>query len=88
MTLLSTLPTPEWHDVSYYKHNNQYLILECNDGWATTNISYRFVIASFITKKIRFIQRHSYTDGYPENSKFSMLLFEGKTWEKVDIKAQ
>jgi hypothetical protein len=85
MTFLSTIPTPEWNDVIIYKHKSQYLILECNYGWAFTDVSYRYIVTCSTNKKIRLIQHLKYLVHYPKNSDSRFIPFNGLTWKKVNF---
>ncbi len=86
MTLISIIPTPEWYDVSFYQHRNRHLIVERNDGWAFTNVRYRYAITCPLSKNFRLIKRSEPLDHNPENLACEIIQFEGLLWKKVDIK--
>ena len=83
ITFLSTIPTPKWNDVIIYKHKSQYLILECNDGWAFTEVSYRYIVTCSSSEKIRLIQHLKYLVHYPKNLDNPFIKFNGLMWKKV-----
>lgn len=88
MTLISIIPTPKWYDISFYQHRNRYLIVERYEGWAFTNVSYRYAITCPLSKNFRLIKRSEPLGHYPENLGCEIIEFEGIIWKNVDIKAQ
>jgi len=78
------LPTFEWKDKDVYRNGNDYLVIQEQEAFVTSNLTYpRIVRTPSPYGIIRLIEEQSQLTADDEHFEGDKIVYKGKTWFKV-----
>ena len=77
------LPTFQWYDTSVYRNGDDYLVVQEQETFATTSLTYpRVVRTTSPYSIIRIVEEQLDLNDYDSRFEGNVITYKGKTWNK------